>query len=53
MSYDLEKAKWVTTNQKYLAVIKNTIEPALVGSISDCDTVTECLEHKRAHIKNE
>jgi hypothetical protein len=27
-----------------LAVIKNTIEPALVGSILDCDIVAECLE---------
>jgi hypothetical protein len=44
MSYDLEKVKWVTTNKKYLAVINNTIESALVGSIPDCDTVTECLE---------
>jgi hypothetical protein len=44
ISYDLEKAKWVTANQKYLAVIKNTTEPALVGSILDCDTVIECLE---------
>jgi hypothetical protein len=44
MSYDLEKAKWVTANKKYLAMIKNTIEPALVGSIPDCDTATECLE---------
>jgi hypothetical protein len=25
-------------------VIKNTIEPALVGSIPNCDTVAECLE---------
>jgi hypothetical protein len=44
MSYDLEKAKWVIANKKCLAVIKNTIEPALMGSIPDCDTVTECLE---------
>jgi hypothetical protein len=44
MSYDLEKAKWVTANEKCLAVIKNIIEPALVDSIPDCDTVVECLE---------
>jgi hypothetical protein len=43
MSYDLEKIKWVTANKKCLAVI-NTIEPALVGSIPDCNAVTECLE---------
>ena len=44
MSYDLEHRKWVTANKKCLAVIKNTIEPAIVGSIPDCDTVTEYLE---------
>ena len=44
MSYDLEHRKWVTTNKKYLAVIKNTIEPAIVGSIPECDTVTEYLD---------
>ena len=44
MSYDLEHRKWVTVNKKYLAVIKNTIEPAIVGSILECDTVTEYLE---------
>jgi hypothetical protein len=32
------------TNKKCLAVIKNTIQPALVGSISDYDMVAECLE---------
>ena len=31
MSYDLEHRKWVTANKKCLAVIKNTIEPAIVG----------------------
>ncbi|XP_066320479.1 uncharacterized protein [Miscanthus floridulus] len=44
MSFDLEHRKWVTTNKKCLALIKNTIEPAIVGSISDYDTVTEYLE---------
>ena len=44
MSYDLEHRKWVTTNKKCLAVIKNTIEPAIVDSISECDTVTKYLE---------
>ena len=44
MSYDLEHRKWVNANKKCLAVIKNTIEPAIVGSISQCDTVTEYLE---------
>ena len=38
--YDLEHRKWVTANKKCLAVIKNTIKPIIVGSISECDTVT-------------
>ena len=44
MSYDLEHRKWVTANKKCLAVIKNTIEPAIVGSILECDTVIEYLD---------
>jgi hypothetical protein len=44
MSYDLEHKKWVTANKKWLAVIKNTIEPAIVGSIPECDTVIEYLD---------
>ena len=44
MSYDLEHRKWVTTNKKCMAVIKNMIEPAIVGSIPECDTVTEYLD---------
>ena len=44
MSYDLEHRKWVTTNKKCLAVIKNTIESTIVGSIPKCDTVTEYLD---------
>ena len=44
MSYDLEHRKWVTANKKCLAVIKNTIEPTIVGSIPECDTVTEYLD---------
>jgi hypothetical protein len=37
-------AKWFPTNKKCLAVVKNTIEPAITGSIPDCATVTEYLE---------
>ena len=44
MSYTLVHRKWVTANKKCLAVIKNTIEPAIVGSIPECDTVTEYLD---------
>ena len=44
MSYDLEHRKWVIANKKCMAVIKNTIEPAIVGSIPECDTITEYLD---------
>ena len=44
MSYDIEHRKWVTVNKKFFAVIKNTIEPAIVGSILECDTITVYLE---------
>ena len=44
MSYDLKHRKWITTNKKCLVVIKKTIEPAIVGSIPECDTVTEYLD---------
>ena len=44
MSYDLDHRKWVTANKKCLAVIKNTIEPEILGSILECDTVTEYLD---------
>ena len=44
ISYDLEHRKWVTANKKYLSVIKNTIEPTIVGSIPEFDTITEYLE---------
>ena len=40
-----EHRKWVTTSKKKcLAVIKNMIEPAIVGLILECDTVTEYLD---------
>ena len=44
MFYALVHRKWVTANKKCLAVIKNTIEPVIVGSIPECDTVTEYLD---------
>ena len=44
MSYDLKHRKWVTPNKKCLAVIKNTIEPTIVGSIPECDTTNEYLD---------
>ena len=44
MSYDLEHRKWVTANKKYLAMIKNMIEPTIVRSILEHDTVTKYLK---------
>jgi len=44
MSYDFEHRKRITANKNFLAVIKNTIEPAIMGSISECDTVTDRIK---------
>jgi hypothetical protein len=44
MTYDLQKQKWVNANKKCVAVIKNMIEPTIMGSIQECDTVIEYLE---------
>jgi hypothetical protein len=44
ISYDLDHKKWVTSNKKCLTVIKNIIEPTIVGSIPECDTVTEYFD---------
>ncbi len=44
MSYDIEHAKWSLANKKCLAVVKNTIEPTILGSIPECDAVSEYLK---------
>jgi hypothetical protein len=44
MTYDMQKQKWINANKKCVAVIKNTIESTIIGSIQECDTVTEYLE---------
>ena len=44
--------KWVTTNKNCLAVIKNMIEPAIMGSIPECDTVTEYLDRIKSQFTN-
>ena len=44
MFYHFEQRKWTTANKKCMAVIKDTIESAIVGSIAECDTVTEYIE---------
>ena len=53
MFYDLEHRKWVTTNKKCLTVINNMIEPIIVGSIPECDTVTEYLERIKSQFTGE
>jgi hypothetical protein len=35
MAYDLQKQKWVNANKKCVAVIKNTIEPTIMGSLQE------------------
>jgi len=44
MPFDLQKRQWATANKKCLAVVKNTIDPTIVGSIGECDTIAEYLE---------
>ena len=44
MSYDLESKKWGNANNKCMAFLKNTIEPAIVGSIAECDSASGYLE---------
>ena len=44
--------KWVTANKKCLAMIKNMIEPAIVGSIPEYDTVTEYLDRIKSQFTN-
>ena len=41
MTLSIGSVSLPTTN---VAVIKNTIEPAIVGSIPECDTVIEYLD---------
>ena len=44
MAYDLKKTKWNNANKECVAVIKNTIEPNILGSIGECDSTAEYLE---------
>jgi hypothetical protein len=44
MSYDIEHAKWSSANKNCLAAVKNTIEPTILGSIPEYDTVSKYLE---------
>ena len=44
MAYDLQKIKWNNANKKCVTVIKNTIDPNILGSIGECDSAAEYLE---------
>jgi hypothetical protein len=44
MAYDLERAKWDTSNRKCLMVMKSSIMKAIRGAISNCETAKEYLK---------
>jgi hypothetical protein len=44
LAYALENQKWVNTNKKCMAFIKNTIENIIAGSIAECTSVGEFLK---------
>jgi hypothetical protein len=44
LAYVLENQKWVNTNKKCMAIIKNTIENTIAGSIKEFTFVGEFLE---------
>ncbi|XP_066342183.1 uncharacterized protein [Miscanthus floridulus] len=44
IKYDLDRAKWDSSNRKCLMVIKGFIEDPIQGSILECTTATEYLK---------
>jgi hypothetical protein len=44
MAYDLERAKWDTSNRKCLMVMKSSIMKAIRGAIPNCETAKEYLK---------
>ncbi|XP_066310767.1 uncharacterized protein [Miscanthus floridulus] len=44
MTYDLDHAKWYSSNRKCLMVIKGSIEDSIRDSIPECTTATEYLK---------
>ena len=44
IKYDLDRAKWDSSNRKCLMVIKGSIEDPIRGSILECTTATEYLK---------
>jgi hypothetical protein len=43
-SYDLNSKRWIAANKKCMVMVKNTIEPVILDSIEECDSVGEYLE---------
>jgi hypothetical protein len=43
-SYDLNSKRWIAANKKCMVMIKNTIEPVILDSIEECDSVGVYLE---------
>jgi hypothetical protein len=50
MKYDLDRAKWGSSNRKCLMVTKGSIEDLIRGSILECTTATEYLKKVRASV---
>ena len=44
MKYDLDRAKWDSSNRKCLMAIKGSIMEAIRGAIPECNTASEYLE---------
>jgi hypothetical protein len=44
MAYNLERAKWDTSNRKCIMIIKSFIMEAIRGAIPNCETTKEYLK---------
>ncbi|CAN6195582.1 unnamed protein product [Urochloa humidicola] len=44
LAYTLSNRQWTTANKKCMALVKNTIEPAFLGSIEECVSTGEYLD---------
>ncbi|XP_072147507.1 uncharacterized protein, partial [Setaria viridis] len=47
LAYTLENKQWTIANKKCMALVKNTIELAILGSIVECDSVAKYLDKIR------
>ena len=50
MKYDLDRAKWDSSNRKCLIVIKGSIKDPIRGSILECTTATEYLKKVESQV---